>query len=129
MKLVVPKVDREWISVKDALPKIPKGQYAVSVLAAIYDPAYETLARGRGYSVYSCMFGKWKKSKLFKGSRKNDFMEFYYGDEEGVWGPLFEKCTHWMYLPTPPQYQYTEGELKRYENDRNSRIRNSRKSD
>ena len=128
MKLVVPKVDREWISVKDRLPKIQKGYYAVCVLAAVYDPCYESICRGHGYDVRECLFGKWKKSKLFNAARKNSFMELYHGKESSFWGPIPDPVTHWMYLPDPPQYKYTEGELKRYENSRNSRTRNSRKS-
>ena len=128
MKLIIPEVKREWVSVRDRLPKIPKGDHAVRVLVASYDSAYESVCRGYGHSVHECMFGRWRKSSLFKAARKNDFMELYYG-KEALWGPLMEPITHWMYLPDPPQYKYTEGELKRYENSRNRRIRSSLKSD
>jgi hypothetical protein len=129
MKLIIPEVKREWISVKDELPKIPKGDYAVAVLVAKYDSFYESLYRGYGYSVRKGMFGKWKKGEFFKGTRKNDFMELYHSKNSCCWGPTTDPITHWMYLPDPPQYKYTEGELKRYENSRNRRVRNSRKSD
>ena len=36
---------------KDRLPKIQKGYYAVCVLAAVYDPYYESICRGHGYDV------------------------------------------------------------------------------
>lgn len=113
MKLIIPEGTQKWISVKDKLPKIPKGDYAVAVLVATYDSCYESLCRGYGYNVHEGMFGKRKKNELFKGSKKNDFIELYLG-KDFYWGPTIDPVTHWMYLPKPPKYEYTEGELKKF---------------
>lgn len=91
----------KWISVKDKLPEIPEGRYAVSVLVAEFDSTYEELNPGNGYSVYECSYGRHGNNKLFDESKENDFMTLYCGEED-CWGPTGDPVTHWMYLPDPP---------------------------
>lgn len=94
---------KDWISVNDSFPEIPEGEYAVSVLVAVFDSVYEELNPGNGYEVYECTFGKREKSALFDASKENDFMVLYYGSEDkNIWGTTGDPVTHWMYLPDPP---------------------------
>lgn len=120
MKLVVPKkLNMKWISVKDELPKIPKGRYAVAVIVAEFDPGYESLCIGRGFDVIHAMYGKVdnyrkKRMGLFKHwKKKEDFMQLYLGGRDSEWGPFCDEVTHWMYMPKPPKYKYTKQELKK----------------
>lgn len=99
-----------WISVKDALPEIPKGKYGVQVLTAQYDPVYAELCgdKRKGYSVHQTnyAFVDYNCMPMFKGSIFKDgepaFMEIYFNKIESSWGPTGDEVTHWMYLPEPP---------------------------
>jgi len=84
----------EWISVKDELPIIPEGKFAVSVIVAVYDPVYaEGKADPRsGYDVYEAMY---KSEEMF--------IEFSVNHED--WWQICDEVTHWMYMPLPPMYE------------------------
>lgn len=88
-------MELNWTDTCDKMPDIPEGRYAVNVLVVTDDGAYT--------SVYSCMYGKYSASDLFKASNGNEFMEIYNGNGDSFWGPLQERVTHWMYLPKPPR--------------------------
>lgn len=100
----------KWVSVKDALPVIPKGKYAIQVLIAEFDPVFEEINPGKGYTVRQATYGYTKTkngesiSEFFSFAPKKDFMQLCYGEQTGVqWGPIFDEITHWMYLPEPPK--------------------------
>lgn len=100
----------EWISVKDRLPEIPEGKYGVQVLVAQFDPCYEELNPGHGYSVRCKNYGSiydrdGKILPAFDGfESKFEFMELYLGGKSHYeWGPCLEEVTHWMPLPDPPK--------------------------
>ena len=95
-----------WISVKDRLPEIPKGHYGVSVLVAQFDPVYNEICPGKGYSVqemtYCLITAADRKRWGYPTDKKTDFMEWYIG-QESFKGPPGDMVTHWMYLPEPPR--------------------------
>lgn len=97
----------KWISVKDRLPKIPKGQYGISVLVVTFDEIYDELSHGKGQDVSECTYGLLhdchdRRFPMFKGNKKTeDFYCCYYPDGEP--GPMGDPVTHWMYLPRPPK--------------------------
>jgi len=99
----------EWISVKDRLPVIPKGKYGVTVLVAEFDPVFEEINPGNGYSVTTALYGSTsdrdgKKKRMFKGYELDfDFQDLYIGKEWGEYGTTGDEVTHWMYLPEPPE--------------------------
>jgi hypothetical protein len=97
----------EWISVEDALPVIPEGNYGIQVIAAVFDKIYEEINPGNGYSVYQISFHKISDEDRRKwGWRKDiteDFMERYEGTEV-EYGPVMDEVTHWCYMPEPPKY-------------------------
>ena len=101
--------DDNWISVKDALPKIPEGQYGIQVIVAVFDPVYAELNNGDGYDVYQAHYGTTRDRdgnviESFEGTDKEfDFMELWdYGDGN-EWGPINDEVTHWQYMPKPPK--------------------------
>jgi hypothetical protein len=103
----------KWISVKDKLPEIPKGKYAVQVLGSVFDQCYESIHPGHGYKVYEVTYAiitrKLKKeSKLyfnFFTERRKEFITLASGPKGSIWVPIFDPITHWMYLPEPPNYK------------------------
>jgi len=92
----------EWISVKDRLPIIPEGKYAISVLVVTFDSTYEELNPGHGFEVSISSYGKYQKSELFEESKENDFTTMYYG-KDIIWGPTGDPVLYWMYMPEPPK--------------------------
>ncbi len=97
----------EWISVKDRLPEIPEGRFGVSVLVAEFDPVYEEINPGHGYSVnevsYHIISDAERKYWKYPEDVEKDFATYYYGINKDVeWGPCADEVTHWMPLPDPP---------------------------
>jgi hypothetical protein len=96
----------KWIRVIDELPIVPKGKYGVQVLCAMFDPCYDEMNEGKGYSVHAYSYGRvcYKTMPMFKGTRFADgefsFMELI-GDNFGY--PV-DPVTHWCYLPEAPKY-------------------------
>jgi len=90
-------MESNWINVKDRLPEIKKGYHAVSVIVAEYDHCYP------GYTVHSCIYGKYIKNSLFPKLEGMGFMTMYSGCKS-EWGPCSDEVTHWMYMPDPPEY-------------------------
>ena len=83
----------EWIRVKDELPKIPKGKYAVSVITAVHDSIYDELSPGNGTHV---------DNMIWDGK---DFLTLGIGNCEPHYDfyPTWDPVTHWMYEPEPPK--------------------------
>lgn len=104
-----------WISVKDRLPVIPEGKYGISILVAEFDPVFEELCPGRGYTVKQGHYGRivGRNGKVlphFLSCNYNEldgpqFMELWVGDNVGF-GPVFEEITHWMPMPEPPTFTF-----------------------
>jgi len=99
-----------WISVKDSLPIITDGNFAVSVIVATFDFTYAEINNGDGWEVYEASYGSIYKRDgtildYFKGSDKeNDFSTMYIGGKEGItWGPTGDKVYFWQYLPESPK--------------------------
>ena len=88
----------KWISIKDELPKIPKGKHGIVVIAAVFDKIYEEINPGHGYTVQILQFSDGKFLDLTIGPNGWDFME------------MLDPVTHWMYLPKPPTLSYDKGE-------------------
>ena len=82
-----------WINVDEALPKIPEGQHAVSVIVSVHDPEYENIRPGRGSHTGHCSYNE-----------ERGFMTIGYGGK-GQWDfyPMIDPVTHWMYEPEPVQ--------------------------
>lgn len=104
----------KWISVKDNLPVIPEGQYAVSVLVAVYDYMYHESCGPKGaYTVCQIHYAKLNEHhkegwELILGTSENmpeeEFVTRYSsGNDKGCIGPIIDEVTHWMYLPEPPE--------------------------
>lgn len=97
-----------WISIEDALPKIPKGKYGIHVLVAAFDSTYEEINSGCGYSVYE--YGYLLTIDRYGNKRKGyevsalvaDFMEIA---SDGSAYPSGDPITHWQYKPEPPHYE------------------------
>lgn len=86
----------KWFRVIDELPQIPKNKYAVQVLAAEFDPCYDEINPGKGYTV-RCV--SWHQDSL---SGEFAFMNLC---SDNNWYPVCDVVTHWMYLPEPPAYE------------------------
>ena len=100
-------VKEEWINVEDELPKIPKGRFGVSILIAEFDPVYEEINPGHGYSIsqatYHIISDAERKFWKYPEDVKKDFATIYYGAGKDVdWGPPGDEVTHWMPLPDLP---------------------------
>ena len=107
-----------WIPVTECLPEIPKGKYGIKVLVCQYDCIYDedsndcTNSNGRGLSVSTASYSiiDYEKMPMFKGSifedGKPEFMDIYFkGDGGYEWGLPCDQITHWMYFPSPPEYE------------------------
>ena len=98
---------KEWISVEEALPIIPKGSYGIPVLAVTFDHEYvedqdDALC---GYDVQELQYGimsERSRRVLDHDDLKHDFLELYVGNGKSEWGPPVCSVTHWRYLPEPP---------------------------
>jgi len=94
-----------WISVDDALPVIPEGQYGVPVFVAEYDCVYEELCPGHGKDLHDCLYSciedrEGNRSSWWEGSDKEfDFMESYSGPNGSEFGPLGDRPLFWSYVP------------------------------
>lgn len=94
----------KWISVKDRLPEIPEGYYAVPVIVAEYDKCYAEIVgdKQKGYSVHQA---QWTRPHPKTGYEDYWFCGLVYGkDIEPYWDYLVDEVTHWMYKPEPPIY-------------------------
>ena len=79
-----------WISVKDELPVIPKGWFAIQVIGAAFDSIYEEINPGKGHDIQQLTFnGKFRD---------------WYCTNEGECKKInpVDPVTHWMYLPKNP---------------------------
>ena len=75
-----------WISVKDSLPKIPEGKFAVNVIANIFDPG------DNSNEVHELVYEK-----------DRGFLEWIHGPTVCEFVPVFDTVTHWMPMPGPPE--------------------------
>lgn len=90
----------EWINVKDRLPEIPKGKFAVSVIVAEFDRVFEEISPGRGYSVGQKMW------MLVPDTEEYWFCDLLIGGGDGSttrWDVVSDEVSHWMYLPESPK--------------------------
>lgn len=119
----------DWISVKERLPEIPEGRFAVSVIVATYDPMYADFLRRDGstdpkdgMSTFYGSFGYTKYidhpnnmglrvghkvgepiSSWFKDwPTDKDFISSVSGPNGDEPSPFWDEVTHWMYFPEPP---------------------------
>ena len=127
-------MEMNWISVRDALPVIPKDRFAVSVIVVLYDPieASGRWARAHpnplcGVSVFHGSYSYVRYpdplpeylvklghkpreiiSRWFEGTNKEmDFTSYVEGPKGSEVSPFFDPVTHWMYFPEPPKdYDY-----------------------
>lgn len=91
-----------WISVKDKLPKIPKGKFSIQVIVATFDYIYEEINSGKGHDVYQATFD-------------GEFKEWYHDMSSGnsKLMNITDPVTHWMYLPARPiNYNNITGETQ-----------------
>jgi len=91
----------KWISIEEALPSIPKGKYAVQVIAAEFDECYEELNPGYGYSIHQVTYAyitKKIKSQSFgfitSKTRKKEFITLASGPKGSIWVPVMDPITH-----------------------------------
>jgi hypothetical protein len=84
----------KWNRVLDCKPQIPEGKYGVSCIVASFDPCYDEINHGMGYTVTTMVY----KNNVY------DSEGFYQLDSENEWHPAFDVVTHWMYLPEAPEY-------------------------
>jgi len=89
-----------WVDVNDALPEVPKGKHAVSVIVSAHNPEYEYINPGHGSYTTHCLYNE-----------KDGFMMIGYGGK-GQWDfyPMLDVVTHWMYKPEPVQIKENSDE-------------------
>jgi len=85
----------KWIRLIDEAPEIPKEKYGVPVLVASFDPCYDEINPGRGYSV--------KEANFMLGPDWPVAL-FYELMTDGIWIVCCDEVTHWMYFPSAPEY-------------------------
>ena len=82
-----------WISVKDKLPVIPEGMFAVTIIGAQQDPVWAEINNGDGYSIGELSYDN------------EGFKTMYVGGPEGSgFMPVCDEVTHWMPRPDSPVY-------------------------
>ncbi len=87
----------KWIDAEKELPQIPENKFGISVLAVEFDPVYEEINPGKGYTVMEKLFTK-----------SMGWTDFYYGLNDNYKSDFCVCChqvTHWMYLPDVPLYK------------------------
>ena len=82
-----------WIKVTDSLPKIPKGDYAVTVLVTMFDSIYESIKPGYGSYVATSSF------------TDGTFRTLYFGDYDVEWKPCCHPVIAWQYMPEPCSHE------------------------
>jgi len=92
-----------WRSVKDELPVIPEGRRAVRVLVAEFDPCYDELNPGHGYTVHETVFGYCPVSEIVPEPPVEPMFLVLYTGMGSFFGPCVDEITHWMYLPEAPK--------------------------
>ena len=102
----------EWISVKEQLPEIPPGKYAVGIIGAMFD-RFDFDNGQRGYHVDHGMYGEHESSlkPVFL------FIKFSGGEYEPLneefWNDIGIQLTHWMYEPSTAELEKLKEEEKK----------------
>jgi hypothetical protein len=101
----------DWISVKDQLPEIPVGKYAVGIIGAMFDRFDFDNGQG-GYHVHHGLYGEHDTSLkpvfLFIQFSGDDYepLDENYSNDIGI------QLTHWMYEPSTDELEALKQEEK-----------------
>jgi hypothetical protein len=114
----------KWVHIDTAIPVIPEGKYAVSVMVICYDRVYAECCKKKdwqdsGWDIHtSVVYGtttnrEGEKQRMYENSDLLfDFQEMYESSEGSEWGPVGDKVVYWAYLHEIPQGLKEKEEIK-----------------